>query len=248
MYSSENEFIYRRRQDKKKGNNNKLFIIIFLVFLIVAIVIFLNSSYSKINVIEITGISLLTEDDIYETTNIYYEMNYFLALKTKIKDDLLKLEEVKEVEVVKIFPGKLFIHIVEFKPLAYLYDQPDWILIFENGLLYYKLNNIDFLEYPLVTDWQDMGQINKLAEELNKTKSSVLAEISEIQQNSQEDKPNQILIFTREGYRVHLLLEDFSKKLNLYSEIIENLKTKSTNTGDIYLFDSIRFEEYSLTD
>ncbi len=248
MYSSETTFIYGKRKDKKKKVNTKFFFIIFLFLLIVAIIVFINSPISRIDEIEITGISLLTEEEIFEKANIYYDMKYFFALKSKIKDDLLELEVVKEVEVIKIFPGKLSINIVEFKPLAYLYYKPDWIPILEDGLVYNKLNNNDFLEHPLVTNWQDMSQINKLAEELNNTKSSVLVEISEIQQNPQENNPNQLLIFTRDGYRLHLVLEDFSKKLNLYPEIIENLKTKSTKTGDIYLFDSIRFEEYSLID
>lgn len=248
MNSAETASLYGRRKDKKKNNNNSLIFFIFLFFLIIAIVSFLNSSISRINVIEITGICLLTEEEIYEQANIYYDMNYFIARKSKIKDNLLDLEEVKDVEIAKVFPGKLDIHIIELKPLAYLYSNSEWVPILEDGLLYYEPYDNDFLEHPLVTNWQDMSQIKILAEELNNTKPSVLVEISEIQQNAQENNPNQLLIFTREGYRIHLLLEDFSNKLNLYPEIIENLKTKTTNTGDIYLFDSIRFEEYNIVD
>lgn len=245
MYSAQTTFTYRKRKDRKVRNNNKLIFYIFLFFLLIAIIAFFNSSISKISDIEVIGISLLSVEDVYQQANIYSDMFYFLARKSKIKENLLDLDEVKDVEVSKKFPKKLTINITEKKSLAYINIDEKWIPILEDGQLYYKYNGDSFLGHPLVTNWSDLSLIKKLVEELNKTNASILAEISEIQQNPQDNDQNQLLIFTDEGYRIHLSLDNFSAKLNLYPEIRESIRAKTTKMGDIYLFESLRFEEFN---
>ena len=244
MYSAQTTIKYRSRKDKVNKKKNKLIFFIFLFFLLIAIIIFLNSSISKITEIELTGLNLLAMEDIYLQANLDEGMYYFLASKSNIKEDLLDLEEVKDVEVLKEFPGKLLINIIEKKTLAYILIDAKWIPLLEDGQLYHKNYSNDFLGRPLVTNWSDMSLLKKLVEELNKTNLTVLKEISEIQQNSQEYNPNQLLIFTNDGYRIHVVLDNFSSKLNLYPEIKENLRAKTSKIGDIYMFESLYFEEF----
>ncbi|OEF99529.1 hypothetical protein BHF71_08580 [Vulcanibacillus modesticaldus] len=247
MYSEQSFPIYQKRRVKRK-RNKRLVGLIILFFLFIAIIIYLKSPISRIAEIEISGIDLLSENDIYKTADLRIGM-YYLPIRTNsIKRKLLELEEVKEVNVTKQFPSKLVIQVIEEQPIAYLLNEDGvWLPILENGYIFNGNSEKNFLDRPLVTKWDDVNKIPKLVEELGKIKPSILVEISEIWQsrdlNATFDS-SRLIIFTREGYRVHVLLEELGDKMNLYPAIINNLKTKTTKLGDIYLLESMRFEEF----
>lgn len=237
---------YPKRKRVTKKNNGKLILFIFVFFLLIAIVIFLNSSISKISNIQIIGIDLLTEEEIYKKADINLDMYYFFADPDSIESNLKELDIIKEVEVTKKFPGILTILAVEQEFVAYFKkSEHEWVPVLENGSLYNKEYNEDFFDRPLITKWTDMDLISDLASELSEIKPSILEEISEITQNPQEDELNRLLVYTREGYRIHINIEDLSENLNLYPEIIEGICDKTDNKGDIFLLESFRFVEFN---
>lgn len=246
MSSPQYVSIYPKRKRQVKKNNSKLFILIFLFFLLIAVVIFLNSSISKITNIEIVGLDLLTEEKLLEEIDIYSGKYYFLVDTESIRNELLQIDLVNNVEVIKHFPGSLSINIVEQKIIAYYKDtENNWIPVLENGSLYHDSHNQEFIDKPLITVWENKELLNDLALELIKVKPFILEKISEITLNSEEDELNRLLIYTREGYRIHVMIENLSENLNLYPEIIEGISKKTSNKGDIYLIDSFRFVEFN---
>lgn len=233
----------RRVLHQKKSK--KTLRLIFFFFLLVAIISFFNSSISRIIDIEVIGLRLLSEKTIYDQAGLAKNMHYFFTRTSSIENKLLMLEQIKEVKATKEFPGKLRIHIVEQKPVALFYNSANkWEMILENGYLYNYDNKKIFLELPLVTKWQDLDLLPRLGAELDKVNLSILNEISEIHQNPQKADSNQLLLYSKDGYKIHISLNDLGDKLNLYPLIIESLQTKNDNPGDIYLLDSMRFEEF----
>lgn len=244
MYSPETLPKYKKRVSKQR-KNKKLTGLFLFFFLLIAIITFFNSSISRIIDIKISGNELLSVEDIYDKANLNINMQYLFARVSTIEKKILEVEEVKGVKVKKQFPGKLYIEIEEFKPVALLYkSNKDFIPILENGYLTTKINKM-VVDFPLVTKWNDYNQLEKLAQELTKIKASTLEDISEIRQNPQEHDPLQLLIYSKEGYRIHIPLDKLSSKLNLYPNIIENLKEINPNLGDIYLLESNRFGEFN---
>ncbi len=233
---------FRRKVYKKKGE--KLLFFIFLFFLLLAIIIYFNSSISRITNIKVTGLTLLSEKEIYSTADIHKNMLYLFTSSSSIKKKLLGIKEIKDVEIIKEFPGQLFIHVTENKPIAFFRDANDkWIPILENGL-FYKGENKFYIDGPLITKWDDEDKLNQLVTELIKVKPNVLHEVSEIRELPVKEDPNRVILYMKQGYIVHISLVDFSKRLNLYPTILENLMSRNTKKGDIYLLESIRFEEF----
>lgn len=237
--------VYYSRRNRTRKTNKRLTAIIVLFFILIAFLIYFNSSFSKITMIQITGLNLLQEKDIYDKAGLDNNMQYFLTGVSNIENSLLELLEVKEVEVTKTFPGKLFIRIEENNPIAFIYRNDKFTLLLENGYIYHKDITKKYLDIPYITKWTDDTGIKDLANELTETDPSVLYQISEIQQNPQTLYPNQLLLITKEGYKVHINLDELSDRLELYPLIVESLKSKSTKLGDIYMVESIRFKEFS---
>jgi len=236
-----------RQKSLKHKKNKHLLRWLFLFFLLLAIIAYLKSPISRVTDIQITGLNLLEEQDIYQKAEIHHNMHYFLIKTSTIEEKLLELKEIKKVEVIKEFPGKCRITILENKPVAMVHQQNgNLVPLLENG--YLMNNNKRFFNLPLITNWKDGTRLTALAEQLDKLHPVVLEEISEIQQDASVADQNQLLIMMRDGYKIHIFLDELSKKLNLYPSIIDSLKEKNQNTGELYLLESIRFEEYGKDD
>ncbi len=242
-YSSQ-QYASRSNRGKKKKKTKS--IILFLIILsFVLFVSFFFLPISKIYDISITGLDLLTEEEVIKQAKVYEGISYFLVNTEKVEEELEKLHMCKEATVEKTFPGELAIKIVENVEVAYLFDNDLWYAVLENGYITERIIELDFGKLPLITDWGKRDLITDLAREISKTKNSTIAELSEIQLFNTDEGLEQVLIFTREGYKVHLELKDFSKKMNIYLDIVETLKSKESGLGNIYLFDSIRFEKFA---
>lgn len=239
-------YISQRRATKQK-KTRKLRGLLFFFFILLAVIAYFQSPIGKVTKIEVNGIQLLQEKEVLEKADLQLNMPYFFIRTSTIEERLLELGEVKKVEVRKQFPGKLIIEITENKPVSFLYQpEGNWAALLENGVL--VAGNSFMLDRPLITKWTDENKLTQLAEELTKLHPSVLERISEIQTNPDLSDKNRLLLYTREGYRVHISLTDLGKKFGLYPSIIENLKEKNDKLGDLYLFESMRFEEFKNED
>lgn len=242
-YNSQQYVSRSRRSKKKKKSNNIIFL--FIILLLVAFVTFFFLPVSKIFDISITGIDLLTEEEVIGQSQVYEGISYFLVNTDKIESELKKLHICKDATIKKTFPSELTINILENAEVAYLFDNDRWYTVLENGYITDRVKELDFNKFPLITAWEDKDLITNLAVEINKTKKAVITELSEIQLLSTDEGVEQVLIFTREGYKVHLELKSFSSKMNIYLDIVDTLKSKESGLGNIYLFDSIRFEKFA---
>ncbi len=229
---------------KPKRNRRVLKWVIFFFF-VIAIIAFFNTPISRVTDIQISGNHFLADKEIYEQGNLHLNMQYFFLFPSTIEGKLAELKEIKNVKIQKVFPGHVKVSIVEYQPIAFLNNKKNgWLPLLENGYLIQRPLQDQFISGPLITEWKDQEQLTKLADELKKVQPHILEEISEIQQNGQVDDPNRLLLFMNEGYKVHVPLEKLSTNMNLYPSIIENIKDKTMNLGDIYMLESIRFEEF----
>jgi len=239
---------YKVKNVKRKGNK-RLLRLLYIFFFLIALIAFFNSSISKVDTIHINGIDLLSRDEILKKAELNVGMQYLFVRATSVEEKLIALEEIKKVKITKKFPGKINIDIVEQEPIAFLYrSNKEWLPLLENGYLVPKYNGHQYMDRLLITKWKDMDKLPKLVEEINKVYPSVLEQISEIQQNPQLSDESRLLIIMDEGYKIHVTLKNMSEKLNLYPTILKNLKEKNPNLGNIYLLDSMRFEEFTTSE
>ena len=229
----------------KQKRNKRLSKLLFIFFFIISLVIYFNSSISKITQIEIIGLNILSEEEVYKQGEINHGMQYLFLSPAKVSDKLLEGSKIKEVLVKKHFPGKLKIDITENKIIAYLHhSNKEWLPILENGYIMNSSKNTSYINRPLITNWPKEEKITLLATELTKVQPVILEEISEIQYNHVQLEQDRLLLYTKDGYTIHVNLLDLGNKLNLLPNIIDQLKEKNYPVGEIYLLDSIRFEEY----
>jgi len=231
------------RMKKSKGILSKSWL--FLFFAILLIVIFFNSSLSKVHNIEIIGNNLLKTEDILATISLKKNDYYFLFNSEKAKAKLEQNNIIKKVVVEKKFFGKIKIIIEEQKIVAFLQSNNNWLPVLENGIVLWNYPWGNYIDRPLISKYSSERNVQQLARELAKVSNEALNKISEIIDVPNEKEPNLIIVYTKDHIKIFVRLNEFADRLNLYPQIVEELKTKNDKSGILYMLDAIWYEKGS---
>ncbi|MBF0710018.1 MULTISPECIES: cell division protein FtsQ/DivIB [unclassified Gemella] len=205
-----------KRYEKKR--RNEIIILITIISSIILFISFLNSSFVKVENINVEGLVQLEENELIATINIQDDDKIW---KIKEEDIANKLENthniIKNAQVEKEFLNTLNVKIQEKKLLAQEEKNGQYVKLLEDGQEYggkvvqnYNLPVLEnFSSHPL--------EKNEILKSLSEVDSNVLHKISEISFDEQNNKIANI--YMRDGQRVKVSLVNFSSKLNYYNQI-----------------------------
>jgi cell division septal protein FtsQ len=214
---------------KRKLNLKRVLVLIFSLFIVFFLLyLFLTR---KIENIYIYNNSILSDQEIIDTSKLRNYPSYILRTKSSIVSELLKNKFIKNVEVNKKRFKEIHIYIEEYKPI--FYDEINNKTILENGI------EVDLnIELPiLINDIEDQYYI-KLVEKMALVNSDVLIKISEIKYEPNNIDKERILLTMNDRNYVYLTLYTF-EKINNYNNILPTLEGKR---GILYLDSGNYFE------
>jgi len=238
----------KETQKKKKKKTSRILIGLgWLFFLSLSMMMFLQSSLSKIDQVIVDGVQILDSNEIIQLSQIQKGQSFFTVQPSKIENSIKNLPEVKAVDVTRSFPGKVTITVNEYKHVAFHWvDQKTLIPILETGTrLENRPWNDRVIDRPILRNWKDTTKFQQLGEELNKLDSSIRNEISEIEPDDQEKDPQRLILYMKDGYEVHTSLRHFAKNMSWYPPFITNLKQEGSPKGIIMLLDGKWFVPYT---
>lgn len=214
---------------KRKLNLKRVLVLIFSLFIVFFLLyLFLTR---KIENIYIYNNSILSDQEIIDTSKLRNYPSYILRTKSSIVSELLKNKFIKNVEVDKKRFKEIHIYIEEYKPI--FYDEINNKTILENGIEA-DLN----IELPiLINDIEEQYYI-KLVEKMALVNSDVLIKISEIKYEPNNIDKERILLTMNDRNYVYLTLYTF-EKINNYNNILPTLEGKR---GILYLDSGNYFE------
>lgn len=214
---------------KRKLNLKRVLVLIFSLFIVFFLLyLFLTR---KIENIYIYNNSILSDQEIIDTSKLRNYPSYILRTKSSIVSELLKNKFIKNVEVNKKRFKEIHIYIEEYKPI--FYDEINNKTILENGI------EVDLnIELPiLINDIEDQYYI-KLVEKMALVNNDVLIKISEIKYEPNNIDKERILLTMNDRNYVYLTLYTF-EKINNYNNILPTLEGKR---GILYLDSGNYFE------
>lgn len=149
-----------------------LFFIIFLTTLLLILNSFKNPSYFPIKNVKVFGIAHLDSDSVQHFLQPYVKKGFFGVEVDAIKDRLLQDPWVSDVNVRRIWPDQIEIHLLEKSPAAFWNETA---LVSSKGELFVPETNIASLDLPhlvgpegkyiLVMDYYD--KINSIVSPLH---------------------------------------------------------------------------------
>lgn len=219
------------KSKKKKRKIRYDRILIFLVIVIFIVISFTFLFNLKISNIYILNNSFLTDQEIIEIAGISDYPETLKNLSVQIEDRLKNNIYIKDAKVYKKGLTKVYIDVVENRPLFYYESSKKTILT--DG----RETDKKFV-VPTVINYITDNYYDAFINEMANIDENILKRISEIQFSPNDVDDNRFLLTMTDGNYVYVNISTFNK-LNKYISIIEELPNKN---GILYLDYGNNFE------
>ncbi len=207
---------------QKKLNIRKILLVILIIFLIAFSVAYIIKLPLKN--IYVTGNHLVSEKDIIKTANLDTYPPYINTYFLNIKENLLKNNYIKTVNIKRKIPNKIYIEIEEYKPIAIYKNK----LIISSGKMVNNDQNLKYLPYII----NDIDTVyNKFVDSFTKIDVDILEKISHIEYAPNDVDKERFILYMVDNNYVHITLSK-TEKINKYNSIVNELDGKK---GIIYL-------------
>lgn len=219
------------KSKKKKRKIRYDRILIFLIIVIFIVISFTFLFNLKISNIYILNNSFLTDQEIIEIAGISDYPETLKNLSVQIEDRLKNNIYIKDAKVYKKGLTKVYIDVVENRPLFYYESSKKTILT--DG----RETDEKFV-VPTVINYITDNYYDAFINEMANIDENILKRISEIQFSPNDVDDNRFLLTMTDGNYVYVNISTFNK-LNKYISIIEELPNKN---GILYLDYGNNFE------
>ncbi|NRF91766.1 FtsQ-type POTRA domain-containing protein [Paenibacillus frigoriresistens] len=219
--------------------NRKLLIFLFVFFITVLIILFFQSSLSRISAIEVEGNELMASEAIGQASQIAVGDRFFAVSSQAIQQRIAKMPMIKTAVVKKHFPGIIRITVEEFPKVAFQIgaDGKKQAVLADGAVVQLTASNIP-LDMPILTGWTD-GDPNKaaLCKVLGEIPESALSDISEIKPDPSEPYPDKIKLYTRSQFEVYTTIAYLPEKIDNLPAYIASLQDDHITSGVIKMLE-----------
>jgi cell division protein FtsQ len=228
-----------KKEKPKKRNGRRVIYILLGLFITLLIILFFQSSISKVAQIHITGFELLTESVIGQAAGIAIGDSYFYTSSSTIEKRVKALKTIESVKITKKFPGFIHIEVKEFQRVAFqvTIDGDMEALLADGSVVSLKGRSLP-MDRPIMSNWkEDDPWKDKLCKVLAQIPEALLSDISEIKPNPSVAYEDKIKMYTRSQFEVDTTVGYLLNKIPYFSTMINDLKEKQP-TGVLSLLDS----------
>lgn len=219
-----NDRVPARKRKRKMRTNIKFTVLLSIFLSSILCLLYVQSSYSKIQQINITGNVLLDEESYLNLTSIGVNDSMWGFKTDEIEGEIEQNKWVQDAIVERKLLTTVNITIKEWPKVAYIEQDQILYPILENGYVFDKVRVTDPIDAPLFIDFSDEKLIKKIVKQLAKLKQEVLALISQINSNATESDPYGIVLYMNDGYEVRAEVSTFASKLNYYPSIVAQIE------------------------
>ena len=207
---------------KKKLNFKRIILALTIIAILSLLVTYLV--HLPVKNIYITGNNIVPDKEIIEISELTNYPPYINTYFTNIKEKLLNYDYIKDVSIKRKMLNKIYIDIIEYKPIA-IYDDS---ILLSSGKKVKNKYKLDYL--PYIVNSIDSVYDNFITS-FSKVDDSILLKISHIEYVPNDvDKERFILYMVDKNY-VYITLSKI-EKINKYNLIVNELDGKK---GIIYL-------------
>ena len=213
------------RQRRKRRTNLKFIIITTIFILLLLFLLYLQSSYSKIQTITVEGDKLEQQQFYIEQAEIALGQSMWSFKTKEVEEKLLQLEWLDEVDIKRDLFTSVTISLTEFEKVAYINKGEQYFPMLENGYIYENVNEQQTIDAPVFTQFEDQQLRNRLLKEMAKIDASILALISQVNAVPTDSDPYAITLYMNDGYEIRADLTTLADKINYYPSIIAQIES-----------------------
>jgi cell division protein FtsQ len=239
-----------QKQKTRNRSSRKLLAFLFMFFITLLVILFFQSSLSKITAIEVEGNDLLSDEAVKQALPAKPGDHFFAISTDSMAKALRQLKMVQSAKVTKRFPGVIHVQIEEYPRVAFQIgaDGKKEALLADGSAVPIEQRNVT-IDKPLLSGWsEDDPNKIKLCQEMAKLPDSYFSDVSEIMPDPSESYPDKIKIYTRSHFEVHTTIEYLPNKLPYLDLYITNLKENNIDNGILKLLEADNHMPYESGD
>lgn len=218
------ERIPKLKQQRRRKANRRLIFLLLLFFSIIIFVIYFQSPLSHVNKIVVSGNSVYSSDELIATTGLTSATNIWNVDEKKIEEKLQKLIELKTAQVKTILPNTVSVTVTEYKRIAYIMKEKNYLPVMENGKILKATEVLDVpSNAPILIGFNEGNALNGIIEELGDLREEVLNSISEIHYAPKETDSLHLTVYMNDGFEVSATVRSFAEKMMHYPSIVSQL-------------------------
>lgn len=135
-------------------SENKLLAYLVTFISLLALISFALSPFFEIRQIEIKGLNLLSRAELEPGLESYYGTNILFLNKKNLKESLLTISYIKDLEIRKSYPGTVLIFVKERDPVARIINNDRYLLFSSDG---YIIENSPIISRVKVPEIRGVG-------------------------------------------------------------------------------------------
>lgn len=218
------ERVPKLKEQRKHKANRRLILYLSLFFILLSLIIYSQSSLSKVSAIQVSGNRHLTEEEIVQLSGISLKTSIWRVNEENTSVSILQHKEIKEAVVKRKFPNSVEIAVKEYNRIAYIYEDGNYYPVIENGKILAAIEQETLPDdAPLMMNWNQGNLVEEFINELMKLPESIIYAISEIHHTPSEVDPYHMTLFMNDGFEVSATVRDFSEKMSAYPSIVAQL-------------------------
>lgn len=227
------ERIPSMREKRRKKANRKFFFVVGLFVIALLTVLYFQSSFSKIDKVEVKGAYLYDKNDYLQRSGVQSGDKLWGFTKNNVKNKLEEMDGVQKVEVARKWFRDVAISIVEQRPIAYLEIEDKYGILLDNGEVLQPEELVIEENAPVLNGFTNTDLQKQVTTQLTSMENDVYQLISEIIYTGTEDMPDSITVYMNDGYEIKALLSTFADKMVYYSEIVAQLANEEKGVIDM---------------
>lgn len=226
--------IPKLKHQRRKKANRRLILLLLLFFTLIILIIYFQSPLSQIKKVEIQGTTSYKKEELMGLTGLEINTNIWKVEEKDIQGKLEKLPEIKKTVVKVQLPNTVSISIVEYRRIAYIMREKNYLPVLENGKV---LNNTQVTELPaaapILIGFSEGKELNEMIKELEQLPEMVLNSISEIHHTPKKTDTYHISLYMNDGFEVSATVRSFSEKMTHYPSIVSQLDPNKKGIIDL---------------
>jgi cell division protein FtsQ len=223
----------------KVRSNRKLLIFLFAFFITVLVVLFFQSSLSRISAINIQGNELVASEEIGQAAQIAVGDRFFAITESTLEKRVAALKMIESAQVTKHFPGMITIQVKEFPRVAFqMNEQGQLEAVLADGASVVVHGSGVILDKPILTGWTENDpNRTELCKTLGELPTGALSDISEIKPEPSDSYPDKIKMYTRSQFVVYTTISYLPSKIENLASYIANMQENNISTGIITMLE-----------
>lgn len=215
--------IPRLKHERKKKANRRLIFYLSIFFILISIIVYLQSPFSNVETIDVSGNTLLTDEEIISLSEVSTSTNMWSINGKKKREQIEEHPAIEQAVVKRKFPRKVTIEVDEHRHIGYVQDEAIAHPVLVNGETLSSMAVSLDGDAPLLVDFTDEDMLTRMATELEQVPVPIYNLISEVHWVPEEDNTYKITLYMNDGFIVYGTIRNFAQKIEVYPSIIAQL-------------------------